>query len=448
MQSSSFVSRLLHRAGIDFHVLATLLSRGWSVVAGALTVLLVPFWLTTIEQGFYFTFSSLLGMQILFELGLGQVIIQLVGHDAAQLRHIERGQLAGDERLIDRLASLTQLLRRWYLVAALLFAALAGGAGGAFLAVKGQLPWTDWLPVWVVLVVVSSVNLTYVPALALQEGLGQIGQVARLRLAQSVVGYVLLWVALLCQLSLWAACMVPLASMLLTGYWLRRAGQVHQWLRSRVVAENDGINWSKDLLPFQWRIALSAISGYFIFYAFTPLLFANRGAVEAGRFGIAMAIFNALAAVGTSWVYAKTPTFVMHIARSERVALNTLFRAVLLRSVIFTTAAAAFVVLVVALLYYFEVQQMRRISDPFVLLCLSIVCIANSVIFSVAAYMRAHREEPMLPVSLVGAVLTVLVAYFGSAHSVFAMSLMYALLTCCLLLPWSLWLFFRYYRRP
>ena len=103
MLGSTLVSRLLHRAGIDFHVLATLLSRGWSVVAGAVTVLLVPFWLTTTEQGFYFTFSSLLGMQILFELGLGQVIIQLVGHDAAKLRYIEGGrvcrggQIAHDE---------------------------------------------------------------------------------------------------------------------------------------------------------------------------------------------------------------------------------------------------------------------------------------------------------------------------------------------------------------
>lgn len=449
MQSSStLVSRLLHRAGIDFHVLATLLSRGWSVVAGAVTVLLVPFWLTTTEQGFYFTFASLLGMQILFELGLGQVIIQLVGHDAAKLRHGEMGQLSGDERLIDRLASLTQLLRRWYLAAALLFAALAGGAGGTFLALNGQLPWTDWLPVWAVLVLASSINFTYIPTLALHEGLGQIGQVARLRLAQSVVGHVLLWLALLCKLSLWATCMVPVTSMLLTGYWLARDGHVHQWLHSRVVAGKDGINWRQDVLPFQWRIALSAISGYFIFYAFTPLLFANRGAVEAGRFGIAMAIFNALAAVGTSWVYAKTPTFAMHIARSERVELNTLFRAVLLRSVVFTATVAACVVFAVALLYHFEVQEMRRIADPAVLLCLAIVCIANSIIFSVAAYMRAHREEPMLPVSMIGALLTVLIAYFGSANSVLVMSMLYALLTCGVLLPWSLWLFFHYYRRP
>lgn len=444
----SRLSRLRYIAGLDFHVFVTLISRGWSVLAGAGTVVLLPLYLGPTEQGYYYTFASLLGLQILFELGLGQVIIQLVGHDAAHLHYSGDGKLSGDERQIDRLASLTQWLCRWYRVAALAFLLLAGGAGGIFLAIKGQLPWTDWAFVWAVMVLASAVNLTYVPALALQEGLGRIGQIARLRLVQSVVGYAGLWLGLLGNLSLWAACIVPVATTVLTGYWLARVDRLHRWLGSRMVKPNAELNWWRDVLPFQWRIALSAVSGYFIFYAFTPLVFASRGAVEAGRFGIAMAVFNALAAVGTSWVYAKTPTFAMHIARGERADLNALFRGMMRRSVIFTTVTAAAFVLAVILLDQMGVQQMRRIADPAVLACLALVCAVNSIIFSVAAYMRAHREEPMLPVSVVGAVLATLIAYFGSAHSVQLMSLLYALLTTAVLLPWSLVLFSRYYRRP
>ncbi|MDQ5896013.1 MAG: hypothetical protein QG612_99, partial [Pseudomonadota bacterium] len=431
MTGPTLTSRLIRIAGIDFHVLATLLSRGWSVVAGALTVLLVPLFLSPTEQGYYYTFASLLGLQILFELGLGQVIIQLVGHHAAHLEIIGDDRLAGEEYHIDLLASLTRWLRRWYRVAALAFALLAGGAGGLFLTLKGQLSVEHWTPVWVVLVLSSAVNLTYVPLLALQEGLGRIGQVARLRLAQSVVGYAALWLALFGQLSLWAACMVPLATSLLTAYWLNRIAPLHRWLCARPPTTESGLDWRRDVFPFQWRIALSAISGYFIFYAFTPLVFANRGAVEAGRFGIAMAVFNALSAVGTSWVYARAPAFAMHIARGERAQLNSLFLAVLRRSVIFTTVVAASVVLTVVFLDQLGVQQMKRIADPAVLTCLAAACAVNAVIFSVAAYMRAHREEPMLPVSIVGAVLTALIAYVGSKYSVLAMSLLYALLTAC-----------------
>ena len=41
-------------------------------------VLLVPFFLADAEQGYYYTFASLLALQIFFDLGMNQVILQLV----------------------------------------------------------------------------------------------------------------------------------------------------------------------------------------------------------------------------------------------------------------------------------------------------------------------------------------------------------------------------------
>ena len=416
--------------------------------AGAITALLVPFWLTNIEQGYYFTLASLLGLQILFDLGLGQVIIQIVGHEVAHLDQSEIGVLSGSEHHIERLASLMQWLRRWYLIAAIIFAVIVGLAGAYFLWSKGQLPYEDWLPIWIVLVAATAVNLTYVPVLALHEGLGHIGHIARLRMRQSMLGYGILWLVLVCNFGLWASCIVPVVSMIFTGIWVRRVGRTGNWLCARTVHASNALNWSNDIFPFQWRIGLSAISGYFIFYAFTPLIFARRGPAEAGQFGLAMAIFSALSALGASWTYVKTPSFSMHIARGERKQLNKLFLATLYRSFLFTLASATAMVLLVLLMIQMNISQVNRISEPSVLVCLAVVCVANSIIFSVAAYMRAHREEPMLPVSLVGALLTILVAYFCSPYGVFTMSIFYALVTLLVLLPWSLILFFFYFRRP
>lgn len=448
METSSRVARLRLLVGADFHTMATLLSRGWSVIAGGLTVALLPFLLSSLDQGYYYTFSSLLGLQILFELGLGQVIMQLVGHDVAHLKYVENQHLLGEEGRLDRLGSLMRLLRRWYVVAALLFVVLGGVCGALFLATRGQLPMHEWVGVWSLLVVCTGINLTYIPSLSFLEGCGRIGQVARLRLMQSVIGYGAVWIALFCDAGLWAACMVPLTATIFTGVWLRYFNGVQRWLLQRPLKSGGNVlHWRRDVLPFQWRIALSALSGYFIFYAFTPLIFAQRGAVEAGRFGIAMAIFNALAAVGTSWVHAKTPTMAMHISRNERKPLNALFDSAFRRSLIFTTVVAFSIVAGVQVLLMLGVPQAHRISDPAVLACLALVSSVNSIIFSMAAYMRAHREEPMLGVSLFGAAATLLIAYFGAAHSILVMSAMYALMTGGVLLPWSAALFFRYRRR-
>jgi len=41
--------------------------------------------LTPSEQGYYYTFNSLVALQIVFELGFSFVILQLAAHERAQL---------------------------------------------------------------------------------------------------------------------------------------------------------------------------------------------------------------------------------------------------------------------------------------------------------------------------------------------------------------------------
>lgn len=432
--------------GIDFHVLMTLLFRGWSILGGAITLLVVPIWLSPVEQGYYYTFASILGLHIFFELGLSQVVVQLVGHEVAHLEVGDR-KLEGDRVRIDRVASLVQLLRRWYAVAAVLFGILGGLAGAYFFQHRAQLPLAAWLPVWVVLAIATSVNLAYTPALALLEGTGRVGNVARLRLVQSVLGYGGLWLTLVCGGHLWAAATTSVASAITTAYWVRNEGALYQWLKHLKFLPANQIDWRREMLPFQWRIAASWISGYFIFYAFTPLIFSHRGAAEAGRFGMAMTVFNSVSSVGMSWINAKAPTFGMLISRGQRLELNTLFVGVFKRSMIFTAAASLAVIMGTYLLSVTGWAFMSRIADIGVIACLGIVCIVNCIVFSVATFMRAHREEPMLPVSVAAGIGTAAIAYWGSMHSILLMSFFYLALNLFMVLPWSALLFRRYFRR-
>jgi hypothetical protein len=62
------LKRLRRAAGLDFHVLTTLVLRTWQILAGAVMVLFVPYWLSKVEQGYYFTFSSLIALTIFFEM--------------------------------------------------------------------------------------------------------------------------------------------------------------------------------------------------------------------------------------------------------------------------------------------------------------------------------------------------------------------------------------------
>ena len=422
------ISRFREIVGLDFHVLVTLLFRGWAIIAGAATVFFLPLWISPIEQGYYFTFASVLALQIFFELGLNQIVMQLVSHEVAHLTETADGRLSGKESHLGRLSSLARLISRWYGVAAILFAVIGGIAGAIFFAQKGTEPMSLWLGIWVVLICATAINLWISPGLAVMEGCGKVGQVARLRLMQSVLGYACLWVALLAGAGLWAATAVPVISAICTGYWLKAHGNLLSWLSSRTTDAANQLRWRTDVLPLQWRIALSWASGYLIFNLFTPMVFSHHGAVEAGRLGMALSVFAAISTVGMSWVNAKAPNFTRHIARGERSELNTLFKALFLRSTIAIMLMSACLVLVAWHLSQIGLPLMTRIAAPGVLAILGVITIANSMVFAMAIYMRAHREEPMLTQSIVFGLTTACVVYWSSKEGIFIMMFSYMLI--------------------
>lgn len=438
-------ARLKQLAGLDFHVFLTLLLRGWGILAGCTTTLLLPFWLTPGQQGFYYTFGSLLALQVFFELGLNQVIIQLVSHEAAHLEMHDDGRITGDADRIQRLSAIRRLVQRWYLIAALLFAAITGVAGYMFFQHRGGLPVSEWLPIWAGLVAGTAINLYMSPRLAILEGTGHVGQVARLRLIQSVLGYGTLWMLLFAGAGLWVSAVVPAASAVTTWGWLRI--RVEALRHTPEAVSGAEFSWRRDIFPLQWRLAVSWVSGYFIFNLFTPIVFANHGAKEAGRFGMAMAIFNAVTTVGLSWINAKAPTLTMHISRNESEELNRTFRGVMIRSVVFTGALSAIVVAAAAGANLAGWSAIQRIADLESLLAIAVATTINVLVYACASYMRAHREEPMVPVSVVSAGCTIAAVAVTATLPVAWMMALYAAIGGLVALPWTLVLLRRYWAR-
>ena len=441
-------SKWLARAGIDFHVAVTLLFRSWSIVAGGVMVIVVPATLAPQEQGYYYTFASLLGLQIFFELGLNQVIVQLVSHELAHLSRGPDGELIGDKIHLDRLRSIVALLRKWYAVAAVLFLIVTAAAGGVIFDRTGTLPRNVWLGPWLALVTATAFNLYWSPMLSVIEGYGRMGQVARLRLVQSMVGYSLVWASLAVGAGLWAVPLISMTSGLCTAYWLRwRDTPIRLLASAPSVARENAIDWRREVLPFQWRIAASWISGYLIFQLFTPIVFVHLGAVAAGKLGLALTVFSSLLSVSVSWINTKIPEMTAHIARGERQPLRETFRSVATRTAVFTVAASAALLLGSAGLRFAGWNAMERISDLSTLSCIAATTCANIVIYAAAAFMRSHREEPMLPVSAAGGMAMLLASYITASQGAFRMMLWQTIVTCMLSLPWTLMLFRHYYRR-
>jgi hypothetical protein len=428
-------------------VLPTLLFRGWQIIAGGLMVLLIPLWLDKVEQGYYFTFASVLALQIFFELGMNQVIIQLVSHDFAHIRTGKDGQLTGDAKCIARLAELVMLLRRWYGIAAALFFVMISIGGAWFFSTKGNLPLSAWIGPWVLLTLGTAFNLYLSATLTVLEGCGEVAGVARMRTVQSIGGNILMWLALSMGVGLWAMPLVPIVGAGYTIFWLHTNGGPLDRLRRYAgnITDKDLIRWRSDIFPFQWRIAVSWVSGYLIFQLFTPLAFAQFGAEEAGRLGITMLVFSGLVTVGMSWVNAKLPAFAAHVSRGERASLNALFKSVVKRSMIFVFVVSMCIILAVIILTRTDTGLIHRFASIPVFVCMVVVALTQCFIFSAAAYMRAHKEEPMMLNSVVIGLLTLLGSFIGSRYDVQTMIAVYAAINVLVGLPWTLILFKKYY---
>jgi len=432
---------------MDFHIIATLVYRIWTVLAGAITLILLPHWLGPALQGYYYTFASLLAVQIFFELGFNQIIVQLVSHECAHLTIHQDGTLSGNGCRLERLASLVQLIMRWYAVAATLFLVVTGGVGLFFFQHKGGMPPQVWRYQWMLLVCTTAGNLFFSPFLAALEGTGQVGQIAKLRFVQSVAGCLLLWMLLYSGAGLWASTATSASGLICTSWWIARYGRSLRQVANLPVSPAYRMRWREDIFPFQWRMALSWVSGYFIFNLFTPLTFSRVGAAEAGRLGLALTMFSAVSTVGMSWVNAKVPLLGMLISRGERKELNARFRGLMLMSCAATTAISMFVILGVKLLMDLGIPLVTRVASMPVLICLAWNTVVNVAVFCMATYMRAHREEPMLPVSIVTAVLTAAAALFGIGGGVFLVMLLSTLVTTAVTLPWTVKLFHVYHAR-
>ncbi|WP_374587313.1 hypothetical protein [Ideonella dechloratans] len=443
--SERLKERLTRIGGFDTHIIGTLLFRGWALLAGIVTMLLVPIYLPREHQGFYFTFSSLISIQIFFELGFNHVISQLVSHEAA-LAH----EAVGDEKRqyhIARLASVHILARRWYRVMATLFFAVAFITGFIFFKAQDALPTSQWWAPWAILCFSSALNLYASPLLAICEGLGRVDRVARLRLIQSIIGYLGMWTLLLLHGRLWAATLVPTVAAIFSLWWIGNPEEQDFPPSATPFAGDAAITWLEDVFPLQWRIALSWMSGYFIFQIFNPFIFAYHGATAAGKAGLALAAYTAILGLGMSWVNATSPKLSAAIARGARQELRLTFRRVATRSLAFTILATLVLITVRAGAAYAGLSIADRIADESTLLLMGLATVGNCAIGAMAIFMRCHKEEPMLWNSLAMAALTLATVGLSSRYDIHWPFGLYAAIIVFIALPWTIVIFHRYWKR-
>lgn len=430
----TFHNLIVQKLGIDKAVFFTIMGRGLQIATALFTVLFVARYLSPEEQGYYYTFSSIIAIQVFFELGLTNIITQFVAHEVSHLQ-FNGYELIGDKKYKSRLSSLLRFCAKWYLVFSAILLIVLSIVGFVFFSYfKEEQYDVTWKLPWVLLAIGTAFNLLLSPVLAFFEGLGKVKEVAEIRVVQQFVHPVVIWGGLAIGSKLFVAGadailrVVVVAVILMKSPFYRLLKDI--WKNQR----EDRVLYMKEIFPYQWRIALSWISGYFIFQLFNPVLFASEGAVVAGQMGMTIAALNGVQALTLSWINTKVPTLSGYIAQKQYVQLDTLFYRTMKQMMLIGTITLLLFVVVIYVIQHYQIQPFNlEIGNrflPFLPLCLMTWSVWTMLpINGWATYLRCHKREPLLLNSVVMGVLCCLSTVFlGRYYGLIGMVVGFSLL--------------------
>ncbi|MEY3881520.1 MAG: hypothetical protein RIQ94_2316 [Pseudomonadota bacterium] len=387
------MKNFLRFVGIDKAVGFTLLSRGWTAISGFITLYLIAKWLTPEEQGFYYTFSSVLALQVIFELGLSFVVMQFSSHEMATMKFTSKGVLNGDAVAKSRLRSLLLLVLKWYGAISLLIILIILPLGWAFFTINQDKSTVIWQSSWCLLIISAALNVLIIPLISMLEGCGKVVEVAKLRVTQGVLGNTLMWILLMSGRGLNSAPLMNVFVFFIALFWLW--SNYRYFLRDLISSQimNARISWKDEIWPFQWRVALSWLSGYLMLQLFVPILFSASGPIAAGKMGLSLSITLSILSVSIAWVNTKAPLFGNLVALKKYDQLDTVFFIALRQSTFVIILGALCVFLINSFLIYTNNPLTDRLLPilPFLLLLLS--TIINNVVFAESIYLRAFKDE-------------------------------------------------------
>ena len=394
-----FVRQLCRAGGIDRAVAYTILARCVGVVAAPIQLVLVATCLTAKEQGYYYTFGNVLGLSVFFELGFGSVLSTFASHERALLEWSPDGTLQGDRTAKARLASLFRFARRWYLVVALFILAGIGTAGWCFFSSRDTGTVVAWRIPWIAAVAVCAATALTGWLLSLLEGCGRVRQIRGVQLLQPFLAYPACWLVLLTGGALYAGPVFFGTGWVVAVTWLllwnrRWIADLANWTDSQAL-----VNWT-ELWPLQWRVAVSWLSGYFVFQLFNPMLFAMYGPEVAGRMGMTLSIAQSLGSVALAWVGTKAPRMGRLWATKDYAELNRLFGRLLLQSQVVLALGSLTIFSAVLWLNSSGNRYASRLLEPLPFAFILLVQFFNNAAMSQAIFLRCNKQDPFVFLSV------------------------------------------------
>lgn len=429
-RTMNFFFFILAKFGIDKAIFYSIGLRAWQLFTGPLTLFFIAKYFTPAQQGFYYTFGSILTMQMFFEMGLSFVIIQFTSHEFAGLRWKKMGAVSGQN--ITRFKALLAKSFFWYAVISILFFLIIAPWGNYFFGLKAHDLSFEWRTPWNLLVLLTTLNLLLTPLLAIIEGSGRVQEIYRLRFTQNIFGTALAWLIIVSGGGLYNALAVAFTNAAISFFWLYTRNKAllriaSSWRTFKKLKTSTSFSWSTEVWPMQWRIAISWVASYFIYQISVPIIFYYHGSTMAGQLGMTLTITSMITVMGQAWLNAKTPIFGRLVATQNWPELDQLFYKIVFQSTAFILLTCLGLIAFTFVFRNFIIVHRLLSLSQITLLAAS--AIFNHLINCFGQYLRSHKREPFMVPAIISAFLFGSTGwYFGKQYSINGLIITFLLL--------------------
>lgn len=438
------LDRLIKYLGIDSAIIFTLINNIFRVIFGLVSIYIITSFFSQEQQGYYYTFLSILALQSFVELGLTLVIMNIASHEWAYLHLNEHGDIVGNKDNVSRLKSLATFTLRWFGIAGFLFTVIVTICGYTFFAQNHNFS-NDWVAPWIIVSIFSGLIIPLLPFIAFLEGCNQVINISKFRLLQSSLMSVTFLVVALFDGGLWAL-VASIFINLITACWFLFV-RYYRFFGS-LFSSNDSslIDWRFDIWPLQWKIGLSGIFSYFAMSLFVPVMFVYHGPVIAGQMGVTISIASAIQSIGLSWISTRIPLFGGCIAKKEFDILDKLWLKTSLVSTAFVFIAFLLLIFVLLALSSTENILNQRLLPLSSSIYYFIAIMLMQITQCESIYLRAHKREPLFVVGVISSsIIGISVWKFGELYGPIGATLSYLMVVTFCILPWITYIWYSAY---
>lgn len=380
------------------NVISTGINQIWRLISGPITLLIIPYFLKPIEQGYWYTYLSLAALAMFADLGFSNIILQFSAHEFAFLTFDCKGNIVGDNFHIKRLASFFRFSIKWLIIITAIGFPIIMLYGIYFLNLRSDSNSAVWFLPWILYVFGTALYFFISTLLLFFEGCNSVAISQTINLIVSITRCIVIWICLASEMGLLAlGISIFICTISEIVLFLYKFGKASFFLWE--FSKNAKYSWLKEFTNLLWRYAISWISGYFLFQMFVPVAFNYFGPVEAGKIGLSISLWSALASVSDAWLIAITPQINILVEKKVWEELDKLFTQYM-KYAVYTYVLGSISFFIVYIMFCDKFWIFNRIGNLSILLtlCLSWFCLV--IINAIAVYLRAYKKEPMMRISI------------------------------------------------